>query len=121
MDIISYRGNNSYLLLLKYNLLLLSAHKNFVIRDKKYQTLLIFGLSVTKDKNTIKVSRTPGKSNLSQIQTSASCNFASMRQALVLILMASSLLLLYLLDICHSSHDSTFTLYLLRREPESVC
>ena len=32
----------------------------FVIRDKKYQTCLIFGLSVTSDKNTVKFPRTLG-------------------------------------------------------------
>ena len=32
----------------------------FVIRDKKYQTCLIFGLSVTSDKNTVKIPRTLG-------------------------------------------------------------
>mgnify|MGYP001798878557 CR=1 FL=1 len=39
----------------------LHTHRFFVIRDKKYQTCLIFGLPVTSDKNTVKVPRTLGK------------------------------------------------------------
>ena len=33
---------------------------NFVARDRKYQTRLMFGLDVTNDKNTANVTRTPG-------------------------------------------------------------